>query len=69
MHMLQSVRVSVRALLRAPGFALTSILTLALGIGLSTAVFTSRTRFSSASSLSATRTDSSRSGVRSATAA
>lgn len=34
------VRVAVRNLVRAPGFAATSILTLALGIGLSTAVFT-----------------------------
>ena len=36
----QNVRVGLRSLRRAPGFALTAILTLALGIGLSTAVFT-----------------------------
>jgi putative ABC transport system permease protein len=40
MRLIQFVRVSVRSLFRAPGFAVTSILTLALGIGLSTAVFT-----------------------------
>ena len=38
--LLQNIRVSVRSLRRTPGFALTAILTLALGIGLSTAVFT-----------------------------
>jgi len=35
-----TVRSSVRSLVRAPAFAVTAILTLALGIGLSTAVFT-----------------------------
>lgn len=40
MSLVRSVRVSVRSLLRAPGFAVTATLTLALGIGLSTAVFT-----------------------------
>ena len=34
------LRLAVRALARAPGFAATAIATLALGIGLSTAVFT-----------------------------
>lgn len=34
------IRVALRNLYRTPGFALTAILTLALGIGLSTAVFT-----------------------------
>jgi predicted permease len=34
------MRSSIRSLVRAPGFAVTGILTLALGIGLSTAVFT-----------------------------
>jgi predicted permease len=38
--LLQNVRVGVRSLRRAPGFAVTAILTLALGIGLGTAVFT-----------------------------
>lgn len=36
----QDAKVSIRRLRRMPGFALTAILTLALGIGLSTAVFT-----------------------------
>ena len=40
MRLVQSIRISIRALLRAPGFAVTATLTLALGIGLSTAVFT-----------------------------
>jgi putative ABC transport system permease protein len=36
----QQVRLAVRSLIRAPGFATAATLTLALGIGLSTAVFT-----------------------------
>jgi putative ABC transport system permease protein len=36
----QQTRVAIRSLLRAPGFAMGAMLTLALGIGLSTAVFT-----------------------------
>jgi putative ABC transport system permease protein len=40
MRLLHSVRQSARTLLRQPAFALTAIATLALGIGLSTAVFT-----------------------------
>jgi putative ABC transport system permease protein len=39
-RLLQNIRLAVRSLYRTPGFALTAILTLALGIGLSTAVFT-----------------------------
>jgi predicted permease len=38
--LLQNCRVGLRSLRRTPGFALTAILTLALGIGLTTAVFT-----------------------------
>src|SRR2546427_8202169 len=37
---MNDVRYAFRTLRTSPGFALTSILTLALGIGLSTAVFT-----------------------------
>ncbi len=38
--MFQDVRYAIRTLLRAPGFAGISILTLALGIGATTAIFT-----------------------------
>jgi putative ABC transport system permease protein len=38
--LLQNIRVAARSLLRTPGFVLVAVLILALGIGLSTAVFT-----------------------------
>lgn len=38
--LVQQIRLAARSLARAPGFAITATLTLALGIGLSTAVFT-----------------------------
>ena len=37
---MQNVRIAIRGLRRSPAFAVTAILTLALGISLSTAVFT-----------------------------
>jgi putative ABC transport system permease protein len=39
-RLLQDIQVGVRSLRRTPGFAVAAVLTLALGIGLSTAVFT-----------------------------
>jgi hypothetical protein len=39
-HLRQNIRFGLRGLRRTPGFAITAILTLAIGIGLSTAVFT-----------------------------
>ena len=39
-HLLRTIRVGGRSLRRTPGFSTTAVLTLAIGIGLSTAVFT-----------------------------
>src|SRR3954466_8624630 len=38
--MLENIRYSLRQFLKTPGFTLTAILTLALGIGATTAIFT-----------------------------
>ena len=38
-NLIQDVRQAVRGLLRTPGFALVTILTLGLGIGANTAIF------------------------------
>jgi predicted permease len=39
-HLVQNIRIGIRSLRRSPGFTVTAILTLTLGIGLATAVFT-----------------------------
>ena len=39
-QLLRMIRVGGRSLRRTPGFSVTAVLTLAIGIGLSTAVFT-----------------------------
>ncbi len=46
--MLESIRYSMRQFVKAPGFTITAILTLALGIGATTAIFTPATNKESA---------------------
>ena len=54
--LLQNVRLGMRSLRRTPGFTVTALLTLALGIGLATAVFTVAAPSDSASAASCART-------------